>query len=70
MHVVVFADGTYEQTYVFETIPEARAFALGVRCGAQLNAGTCTAYVLPEDEAEMRTHENAVEIERAALETS
>lgn len=70
MRVVVFAEGMYEQTYAFDTISEARAFAHGIRCGAQLCAGTCTAYVLPEDEAEMRTHENAVEIERAALEVT
>lgn len=66
MKVIIFAETYFEEAYDYSTILEARAFARGVSCGGNLyGAGSCHAYVLPEDEEEMREQETPQEVERA-----
>ncbi len=52
--IVVFTEGSFEKTFTRPTLAEARAFADGVGVGASYyGAGSCHAYVLPEDSGEM-----------------
>lgn len=66
MKVIVFAENSFEEIYDYTTLLEARAFARGVACGGNMyGAGSCAAYVLPEDEEEMYDCETVSEIARA-----
>lgn len=52
--IVVFVEGCFEDVHLRATLAEARAFSEGVSVGAGCyGAGSCQAYVLPEDSAEM-----------------
>jgi hypothetical protein len=64
--VLLFAEGQFEHVEMQPTAAEARAFASGVGTGAGFyGAGSCNAYVMPDDEASMREQEGPEESERA-----
>lgn len=64
--VAIFAEESFEEVEDMSDIYQARAFARGVSRGASFyGAGSCSAYVLPEELDEMREHEPAEEVERA-----
>jgi hypothetical protein len=66
IRVVIFAERYFELAVGYPTKTEARAFASGVGQGASFyGAGSCGAFVLPDDEAEMREFEKPEEIEKA-----
>lgn len=64
-HVAVFTEGDFERIYNKPTLAQARAFVSGLSTGAGYYAGSLTAYVLPEDEEEMRGEESAEQASRA-----
>lgn len=65
-NVLVFAEGHFEDFFSFATMAEAVGFSEGVTVGAGLyGAGACAAYILPEDDEEMREFEEIGEIEKA-----
>lgn len=50
----VFAEGEFESIEEHNSLDEAFAFSRGLARGARLyGAGSCCAYILPTDEAEM-----------------
>ena len=64
--VLVFAEREFSDSYTKQTYEEARAFASGVSVGGSLyGAGSCCAYVLPNDKDEMEEWEDADEVARA-----
>lgn len=64
--VCIFAEGAFDRRCDYATKEEAQAFAWGVTVGSSLyGAGSCTTYVLPDDEAEMLKHERSEEVARA-----
>ena len=57
--IVVFTEGDFEEARTRPTLAEARAFAEGVETGAGFyGAGSCAAYVVPEDDAAMTAAAN------------
>lgn len=64
--VLLFTEHAFIGSVDLPTLEAAQAFAAGfVRGGACYGAGSLGAYVMPDDEAEMREREHASEIERA-----
>jgi hypothetical protein len=64
--VLSFAEHSYEEVNFFTTVELARAFSRGVTTGAGFYSGdSCHAYVMPEEEADMKENEPAGEVERA-----
>lgn len=64
--VLVFAEKEFSEAIEFDAYEEARSYGRGVEKGASLyGCGLCGAYVLPNDEQEMRKLEEPDEIERA-----
>lgn len=56
--ILIFAEGAFEQINHKNTLDEANAYASGVRDGAGLyGAGSCTAYVMPNDKDDMERDE-------------
>jgi hypothetical protein len=58
VHVACFAEDEFADIEHFATVAEGRAFASGYASGAgQYGAGSCAAYVLPDQEHEMKAVE-------------
>lgn len=64
--VVIFTEGEFNSIQKLESLSEARAFVQGLHIGANLyGAGSCRAYVLPEEDKDMSACENAKEVQKA-----
>jgi hypothetical protein len=64
--VVVFTEGDLEEVHVRESLADAQGFAAGVRTGADYyGAGSCKAFVWPEDKDEARGELRASDYEEA-----
>lgn len=64
--VALFAEGEFVRLEKRDTDDEAHAFAEGYSAGAvAYGAGDCPAYVLPEQESEMRRDETEDEAAKA-----
>ncbi len=67
--VLLFAENSFEHVTSLSSKDRAEAFAIGVVEGANFyGAGSCGAYVMPDEEAAMRSEESAPEVERALRE--
>jgi hypothetical protein len=64
-YVAVFTEDDFETLLSEPDYAQARAFANGLSRGARYYAGSLAAYVLPEDEEEMRAEEDAGQTSRA-----
>jgi hypothetical protein len=65
--VWIFTEGFFELKKQLPSLVEARAFAAGVAVGGGLyGAGSISVYVLPEDDAEMRSQEADDELAAAS----
>lgn len=65
-YVAIFTEGSFETIERFGSSSYAQFYAHGVVCGANLyGAGSCTAYVMPDEESGMREIESANEVKRA-----
>jgi len=67
--IVVFTEGDFEDVFTRSTLAEAHAFAEGIAEGAgYYGAGSCKAFVLPDDEgalwAEAKDHESDIDAEQ------
>lgn len=63
--LLMFAEGYFEDRREFESVAQARAFAAGALYGAgKYGAGSCSAYVVgdDDDEREMRKYERPEEV--------
>lgn len=64
--VLIFAESYFKERVDAPTFTAANAFARGVSRGAgYYGAGSCSAYVIPDDVKDMREFEPAEEVERA-----
>lgn len=63
--IAVFAEDSFEAVFTKPTLLEARAFSEGVSVGSgYYGAGSCTGYVLPDDQASMVLDEEPAEVSR------
>lgn len=68
--VLIFAEGSFERSFEFQSNDAAHIFCLGAYCGASLyGAGSIGAYVLPEEEEDMLEDQDEEEIERGLSST-
>ena len=68
--VLIFAEGSFERSFEFESNDAAHIFCMGVACGAGLYGGiNVGAYVLPEEDEDMQEEQDDEEIERALSST-
>lgn len=65
-HILLFSEGDFDRVETQSARSLALAYAVGWTDGASnYGAGSPGAYVMPEDEAEMREQEKSDQVERA-----
>ena len=66
--ILIFAERSFERIEARLTTALAHAYSDGVTAGSDLyGAGSCGAYVMPDDEDDMREFERPDQIERAMV---